>query len=330
MNRGEIDKPLFPLAFVGCWNREIRTTGGGRISGPREAVATAIEDIHPATIILGGDNIYAPTTRSADGKNVKGKIYDVSAFEHGANLYIEKAPTLLVAVGNHNIDKASFDIIETEQKRFGKEAMPAPYFIRKFTKDNINVIFINTNLVVEGREEAFSKMIKWLAGVTKEPYLLIQHEPISALAKIDKITGTTNVYKVLPRAGEILDILIRAPPKAILCADTHNYQRGELLYKGVSIPQYIVGTGGARPDPLIAVEAPLDISSADVSGLVYRFHEHTPGYGFLLVTGDADAQTYEFKGVSHLWQGGARRRTRRRDHRASRHRRTKSRYRVRG
>lgn len=343
-----VSAPLLPLAFVGCWNRELRTPAGALIpDGPRELVAAAVSAANPQTIILGGDNIYAPATfDEASGTVKKGEIYNRDAFVRGAQLY--PGPQVYVAVGNHNIDTegADFNILETERATFGAAAMPATYYRRTFA-DGLSIVVIDTNLVQAGREAEFATMLTWLKGVTDKPYLLIQHEPFASIAK--KKDGV-NVYKHLPRYQDILNTLFVPkstrktrynageqrviPPIAILCADTHNYQFGTITYNGITVPQYVVGTGGAKPDPLIKpiLGAATVFKPHGTDGLTYRYDHMIDGFGFLLVSGTPSSLNFRFEltktaaGIPIPWRGGSRRRRRR----LRRTKRTKSRHRVRG
>lgn len=334
-----VDTPLLPLAFVGCWNRELRTPTGARIEdGPRERVAAAIAAASPRTVILGGDNIYAPSVYdAATDKVTKGKLYDEGAFENGATLYTSH-PQVFVAVGNHNVDKedTTFNILEKEIATFTPERMPSTYYRRTF-QDGLSIVVIDTNLVVPEREAEFQAMLAWLETVTDRPYILVQHEPFASIAKVK---DGVNIRKVLPRYKDILNRIFLpkvVPPIAILCADTHNYQYGTITYNGVTVPQYVVGTGGAKPDPLnkpISEDEKIFKPEGD-AGLTYTFDHMVDGFGFLLIDGKPHAPTFQFQltkdegGKPIPWRGGSRH-TRRRKRRGVTRQRTKSRHRVRG
>ena len=311
MNAATEAGPLHPFAFVGCWNLEAPEKA-------REAVAAAIAASDAGTVILGGDNIYAPASKNA---------YNRKAFHDGAKLYTEMKKRLLVAVGNHNIDFATFNILGEEREAFGPHAMPphATYFSRKFA-DGYSVVVIDTNLgqeikgetpkMKEYREEQFRDMLQWLRSVSVGNYYLVQHEPVISFKKFKK---GAKKYHLLERAQEILDALT-VPPVAILCADTHNYQVGHITTPRMSILQYVVGTGGAEPDTLDPLDAWGNTYTPEGTSITYTFEGHTPGYGYLYMPPPAP-----FVFVQGWKQGGG---TRRR--RASRPRHTKSRHRVRG
>lgn len=119
---------------------------------------------------------------------------------------------------------------------------------------------------------------------------------------------------VLAGGAEILTILLEYPPITILCADTHNYQKGKLIINGISIPQIIAGTGGADPDFINAKEG----ESYIVDGITYVMDEHIPGYGYLEVLNDGDKFINKFIKVEN-WRSfegrGGKRKTGKKLHR---------------
>lgn len=354
MNRMlSIDKPLLPLAFVGCWNREVIRAGH---ESPRDIVARSVRDANAQTVILGGDNIYAPSTwNDATKEEVKGNVYTVNSFRRGADLYTG-VPQLFVAIGNHDVDGAGFDIFYEQQQAFGN-SLPNNYYACDFS-DGYSIVVIDTNLVEKDRETAFRNMLKWLTTTVSNgrPYFLIQHEPILAFSKMK---GVAMKIAELKKAGNILDAIAAHPPIAILCADTHNYQHGTIQKAGgPQIPQYVVGTGGAMPDkmynpegaPFIAVEGGAKYTSGDITytydarrGPIDQENIRDPrtGYGYLSIRKSIASNvgrniqryekriftlhndlTFTFHHVLPWLRGGTRR--------AERKRRTKSRHRTRG
>lgn len=335
----EVTAPLLPFVFVGCWNRE-------GPHGAREAVARAIQNTNVPTVILGGDNIYPPYTVDPDtGKEKKGDDYNLNAFRRGAELY-STIPRLFVAVGNHNIDyPAPLDIYYEEQQTFGT-SLPSSYYSRTFS-DGYSIVVIDTNLVEAKYADAFARMIEWLRGVSVGRYFLIQHEPFVAFSKLKEKAGVKiKQIPVLKRGHEILAALTE-PPIAILCADVHNYQVGEITYRekngdeGYTIPQYVVGTGGAAPDRMFALDGKHDYTTPD-GKITYKLQDTREGYGFLTVRRSSaenarripevlpeknytqiSDMTFIFRRVMSWPAMGGRRRTRR-------SKRTKSRHRVRG
>lgn len=326
-----LESPLLPLAFVGCWNRKII----GVAPSPRDLVAARIrEDIAAKgirTVILGGDNEYPPSTiDETTGQEVKGnkpksanaagrEAY-LKAFEEGAALY-SGIPQLYVAVGNHNIDEAG-RIFEHQRAAFGTSMLNNYY---KIVGDTHDVVVIDTNLVGPGREAEYAEMLMWLRAEVAgpKPYLLVQHEPFAAFSKLtDK---GVKKKAVLNNSVGILEAVKEHPPIAILCADTHNYQEGVIVYGDLRIPQYVVGTGGAMPDKMFEVAAGEEIFTRADMPYTYEFRRMIPNYGYLRID---PGPTFLFEEVTG-WRGGARKqKTRRR--RAPVARRTKSRHRVRG
>lgn len=125
-------------------------------------------------------------------------------------------------------------------------------------------------------------MTSWLTSTVNElkskgkKYYYVQHDPLVSFKK--------NKKTVFLKLIDILTILIEYPPIAILCADTHNYQKGTLEYLGVKIHQYIVGTGGAHPDYVKTTNT----NSHQVTGVKYTMDSYIPGYGYLEITPDTN------------------------------------------
>jgi hypothetical protein len=304
-----VDAELCPFAFVGCWNRELQSKSAENpLESPRDLVAAAIRDSGLSTVILGGDNIYPPWLVAPDGiETIKltdrrpfRPRYERGAFRRGARLY-STVPHLWVAIGNHNIDKASeFDIYEEQRATFGPVSLPAPYYTRQF-RDGRRIVVIDTNTVDAGREADFTAMCDWLATVAQGEYLLVQHIPFICLSSARRDGSWSR--PVLRRARELLDVFLRpgvTPPTAILCADTHNFQYGVVSYKGLEIPQFVVGTGGARPDPLPATMKQEDwaYKPSDTPGLSYRMMSTADSYGYLRVDA-ADATSSNQQSIVH-------------------------------
>jgi len=109
------------------------------------------------------------------------------------------------------------------------------------------------------------------------PYYLVQHDPIVS-HKVAKKKNT--IVRCLDHGDRILDQMLKYPPLHILCADTHNYQEGEILYKGVLFHQIVSGTGGGEPDKL-------DVSKLlgnPCPNIRYKRTKYIPGYGFVQIT----------------------------------------------
>jgi hypothetical protein len=269
----EIPVPLHPFLFFGCWNTR----------GPaRNAVADAIYDNESdiKMLILGGDNIYP-----LEGDKTKAHRKDV--FEEGMQLYsrFEKRDGyyLLPSLGNHNVKK---DIYATEMERFSRY-MPDPsisYYSLRF-KDGYRIIVLDTNIVEAHYGEKYDAMCAWLhkavhdAREAREEYYIVQHEPMISIQN----KKHRDVASALLRHNILMDILNQYPPIAILCADTHNYQYGDLQFGGEGapvIPQYVVGTGGADLDNLPIRLAPFEVTEGS---LRYMYKGGIKAYGYMRI-----------------------------------------------
>ena len=193
-----------PFLFMGCWNR----------AGPaRNHVAAALCDNPIENLVLGGDNIYPE--KSVNTSGMKTKKYSRNVFDQG--IAALKCKRILgTALGNHNISDR--DILKTQMESL---TSGQNYYIQNYP--DVNLIFLDSNL--SGKDA--TTMFAWLATELEKMdrnYFLIQHEPLLAFKK-HKI----HQYQQL---APLLDILIRRPPLAVLCADTHHYQQGVITYRG--------------------------------------------------------------------------------------------------
>jgi hypothetical protein len=278
---------LHPFLFMGCWNEALPSPE------PRNAVAAAIRANPVPTLILGGDNVY-PKKQVVGEKKMK--TYSLELLNEGLGLFAEKH--LHIALGNHNVDAPE---IQTRVMEIGR--LTNRYYCKTF-RDAYALVVIDTNLVdtVLG-----PPMLEWIARTVRTlqesgtRYYFIQHEPFLSYKK--------GKAEQLDKGVDILRLLAAYPPILILCADTHNYQELMITVGGVSIPQIVVGTGGAHPDPFG------DTSETKVrDDIVYTLGKHTEGFGYLQVNAPGD---FAFQNVApwSLAGGGTLRRTRTRQRR---------------
>ena len=237
------DRDLHPFLFMGCWNRK----GAGR-----DAVLAAIKKDSVPLLVLGGDNAYPDKTNSG------GKRYILADVMSGLD-GLPKDREVYVGIGNHNIDKwavtnSTHSIYEIEQE-YPDWNLPYNYYCVLF-EDKRALIFLDTNLFKRGGN--ISGMLHWFKTTLQHTikrngykYYIIQHDPFFSI-KSPKSGKTIPRKTHLSDSHRILDTVIDADclPIAILCADTHNYQEWDLDYKGHVFHQVVVGTGGAKPDPV--------------------------------------------------------------------------------
>ena len=338
---------LCPFLFVGCWNSPYNKNATGDPFFKR-VVAAINKEAGISRLVLGGDNIY-PEKVKAQGQEKKKKVYYVDKLIEGIRDIT--VPTIYAALGNHNIDQGDIEAYELNPKvgsRMYAPYKPAPAsagggaggaggggarwimpdynYVIPFT--DYNLVVIDTNAVEdEDRLEALRLFLENTLAAMDKPYFLVQHEPFFSIRKNDVEYGEEIHGSMTPAAlldaftrkdalqnhKKILDTIIASGhlPTAILCADTHNYQHGVITYRGTAFNQYVVGTGGASPDPLP------DNSEGGVftiGELTYVVKDTKSAYGYLRINDDVPI----FKKVSD-WSGGARtRRRRRRSRRRSR------------
>lgn len=241
---------MTPFLFFGCWNRD----------GPaRDMVLAAVRDSEIKTVILGGDNIYPQ-------KVGKAKTYMLETLAHGAAFLADK--TVYTAIGNHNI--ANPTVFEAQKKLWNISER-----FYRFKHDGMDFIVLDTNSMNN------ADMATWFAEQLAElqtsslPYYLVQHEPYASFKK--------GKMQILADSAPYLHRLATYPPRAVLCADTHNYQRGVLRIGGVEITQIVVGTGGAEPDPIIVEYMDSQGRQIMMEDGMYELQDYVPGYGYLRV-----------------------------------------------
>jgi hypothetical protein len=266
--------PLHPFLFMGCWNEpEVRSSG----VLPRDEVAKAIQKNGIANVVLGGDNIYpTKSVNAATGKKVK--VHSIEVFKAGVELLSGKQ--IFSSLGNHNVEE---DAMREAQLHYENWVLPSRYYAMIFT-DGFALVVLDTNL--EGDE--FSEMLAWLTATVSKlqhaglKYYVVQHDPYASYKLKVKKDDSGAVIKtthdtVFTKASDLLHKFVDYPPVAILCADTHNYQKGLLHVSArISIPQYVVGTGGAQYDR-IGETKPIRIAD----DITMTFEEKMEGYGYL-------------------------------------------------
>lgn len=270
-------KPLVPFLFMGCWNED---------DSPRTSVTKAIMENPIETLVLGGDNVYPVKMRIGNSTDFT-KVYSQKTLMNGIHMLYGK--DIYAALGNHNVGGQMLKV----QRGLNEWTMPDRYYCIHFS--DYSLVVIDSNLIDD--EDAFYTMNKWLSDTInglksdRRKYYYVQHDPFISFGKKKMI--------VFPKLVEVLEILVRYPPIAILCADTHNYQKGTLQVGDVTIQQYVVGTGGAHPDYVKGKNG----DTYDIMGVTYTMDTHISGYGYLEVTSDeakfikvSDWRPFEGKG----------------------------------
>ncbi len=257
MERVRIPEQLGPFLFMGCWNRDGCQRKGGQV-----AVAAAIHrEPREYPLFLGGDNIYpdkSPTT--------KRKTYPEQRLLQGIRCLVGAVPRpLFASIGNHNLP-----LLPTEFH--APWILPAVSYLVEFT--NVSVLVIDSNPLDVG--DAVSDSLALLTDAIGyletqgRPYYCIMHHPIISYKK--------KGLQVLPHYAAVLDAFVKYPPRMLLVADTHNYQKGVIEWKGMSLLQIVSGTGGADLDPMEfqdRIELPV----------AYRLLEGMVSYGYQRIDG---------------------------------------------
>lgn len=261
MDRIELPDQLNTFLFMGCWNKE-----GCQTDSAQSKVAARIrEEPADSPLFLGGDNVYPdkdPITKK--------KTYSAERLAQGIRCLIRDVERpLFAAIGNHNLP-----LLPTELE--SPWILPAPSYRVRFS-NGVSVLVLDSNPWDMGDEEEGRHVLEALAieladlRSRREPYYCIMHHPLISYKK----SGT----QILPQHAAVLDQFIQYPPLLLLVADTHNYQKGIIHWKGGRILQVVSGTGGADLDP-INFRGP--VKGFDGS---YELLEDKVAYGYQRITG---------------------------------------------
>lgn len=255
---------------MGCWNRN----GCDDPTSGQVAVANKITQ-EPADrlLVLGGDNVYPdkdPVT--------KRKAYSLDKLNAG--IACLSARRILAALGNHNI---ADDRVRSAELADPRLFIPNTYYAALFT-DGTALVVLDSNLLDAEPTPESQDMLRWLGALlrflqrTGHPYILVQHHPILSFKKAK--------IQVLPQGEAELRVLRAWPPRLLLVADTHNYQRGDLFFEGSLLTeQVVVGTGGADQDSLESYRAAED-SAVSQGPLRFAVSEAAQAFGYLRVFED--------------------------------------------
>jgi len=237
------DVPLHPFLFVGCWNNPA--------TRDYERVFERIRADPITTLILGGDNIYPFKDEHGN------KRYNVDEVERGFEIIKQGKSLVYTAIGNHNVTNP--DVLKKEKELYD---LTSTYYCVHFS-DGFSLIFLDTMLLInedDENTEDLQRMLDWLGGIlsTDIRYYLIIHHPIVGLRGKGPWT--------LPNKNRLLSVLKDNLPISVFCSHLHLFQNGLIEFHNTSqrdergspdlglsikrIPQYIVGTGGAKLDDI--------------------------------------------------------------------------------
>ena len=282
----QLDKPLHPFIFVGCWNNPYNTLNEGVGAGEAGGAGAEVERI-PAykrvfdtinrdpvpTLILGGDNIYPLKV-----KGTKERSFNLGEIRKGFNsISKESKPTIFTTLGNHNIGEP--DVTELIKKLYN--VPEKTYYCVDFT--DASILFLDTNIFKKAEkltDPIYLEMMHFV-GTTidhlhalRKPYYVVGHYPIAGMRRDENY--------ILRGKHMLLENLSKYPPIAILTSHLHIYQKGIIEYNPIKITQYIVGTGGAKPDevPILEVDG-IHIKDDTFN---YTVEESKNPYGYLRFT----------------------------------------------
>lgn len=235
----------------------------------------------------------------------------------------------LYNIENEKIDKCSVieeEILQSKNLNFGRYGT----MLNDFTV----CLFLNTIFYTDDRDESIDCIKKYkpelnhmdsiekiinyeenvlenLLNLIKDSYdikniVLIAHDPIvyrkEKPEKIDdngKITPQKSVRKPLNLQGiEFINKLFNIIPqsnKYYLCADVHQYQKGNIKLGEHQIIQYVVGTGGAKQDKLCSpINYDTEIIIKEKINVEFRLLECQVSFGFLYCQSEGEDIMFDF------------------------------------
>jgi hypothetical protein len=271
----------FQFVFFGCWNLSDPKTLG------RESV---IEDIRAnrdkeqiSFGVLGGDNYYDDNMRPFDVNkgefNMENKDNLLEGFAqlNSLNLFF------MGILGNH-------DVKTKEQQLTLSKMLPNIHIFEFRSVDiyNIRFILINTNVIISSDREKdilylYDEIIDQMR--LDKHNILVMHHPIIGFYADKSENKKTNIKTAnIPFHLQFVDKIFRkiynGYSVTVLASDIHAYQKIKISKKNykeqIYFYQYIVGTGGGKPDNLetykykiqrtiLSESDPLDISLEELN-----------------------------------------------------------------
>lgn len=246
---------------------------------PRRVVARSLlntQESPDEIVILGGDNIYAVEGDPEKRHNEADFVDGAAPFEE-ANVF--------TAVGNHNVGLFA-DTGHHKLRVMAEEYGWLPSYFDRYYRipfAEADVIVLDTNMITKRQPTWLAHQLAELKAAGKL-WWLVQHEPFASIKKRKEGQLKTHIL-TKKYADGILPLLASYPPLGILCADTHNYQKGKIIIGDIEIPQWVVGTGGGIPDRITPADVDAIGGGIQAPLFYYAVDAVAPGFGFARVTG---------------------------------------------
>ena len=241
--------------FFGCWNLD-----NCAALDFRHEVITSIRS-HPFDFgIIAGDNIYP---RKSQDK----KPYYQSTLQTFHKL--PKIP-IYVTIGNHDVKKESIlrkQLITVEESNATSDTrLIMTSNVMNEKRGQIRILCIDTNLLGGSIPAIYSipdipflickngeDVVKWLSTQLSIFHvgwtIIVGHEPLVTV-RPDKERISQLSY-----ADELIELIAAHKRCVYMCADTHNFQAWNITCGSNTFPMIVSGTGGAKPDPQIALDS---------------------------------------------------------------------------
>lgn len=343
----------------GCWNYDGCKDGSG-FKQVSEAIIDKQTRQQINFFIINGDNYYQEKLN--DKQNHVDKTVDEANLVRGFNCLksMTRSKELFLLMGNHDVDRTNdCETIRLEKdfvsrnpkihlptnlvmfKTIGSDTLiimldstiyTSDYFIECYEKltDYKDIDKNNHSFLVDKQKEVVQNE---LAGKHYKNIIVCAHHPLMGIknqvikeskGKIKQKGGIDSLdydmyallYDVIKPYGDEF---------FYLCADIHNYQKGEVLItkngESMKISQYIVGTGGAKLDPdyngnyhdstnPLGTDDPppkntFSLSLSDID-ITYNLADHWSDFGYLITTVHADT-SITFEAIRLAVSGGSNR-----------------------
>ena len=281
---------------MGCWNEDRCDT-----LDYRTAVIQNILREKYAFGVIAGDNIYQQRG-----------VYHMKTLDYGFQMLRKTNVPLYTLLGNHDVHtkaifQAHLNLVQQKQIIMPRHCYTVEY-------PNLRLIVIDTNVLTSkvNRGNTYARLLNdypaffslptatelldYLENELKKPFkgwtIVTGHEPFISV----KLTKTDHVKVTHLKHYERLTELLSASPRTVyLCADVHTFQvmnvpvsNSKTKTNSTTIPQVVVGTGGAFPDrsPDEHATIPVPMSHEDhrVPPLTFKLEGTSAPYGYISVS----------------------------------------------
>jgi hypothetical protein len=285
------EKTKFNFAFFGCWNMRTASSARDRVV---EAIRTNRDKDKISFGVLGGDNYYSDNRRSLD--LATGDFDESDADDdllEGFHMINSLNLFFMGVLGNHDKDTQ-----EQQLKLYKRLPNVHIYNFKSVDIYNTRFILLNSNVVFDLQKKESTKrentlylyseiVDQMLAG---KHNIIVLHHPI-----VGYYTGNKkdNIQlAALPLYVEFIEKIFKKVYHgyrvSVLSSDIHTYQKIKIAkpsHPDIFFYQYVVGTGGAKPDSMAHLKYVIQNSTLGTNDRVsLKLEDVQDAYGYLLVS----------------------------------------------